>query len=138
MNIKEFFEKEHKLWVGTLITFLIALSLQLIGLIWEYSWILMVIAGFIGGFLLKTAGKGFLTGFLGISACWLFYLVIFMFMGPIYEFANILASIFGLTDMGFIIIILSVLIGGLIGGLGGLNGTYIANIIYGEKESAEK
>ncbi|MHA1232899.1 MAG: hypothetical protein ACTSPQ_19915 [Candidatus Helarchaeota archaeon] len=36
----------------------------------------------------------------------------------------------GLENMGFVIIVMSLLIGGLIGGLGGLNGHYIASLIF--------
>ncbi|NVM53838.1 MAG: hypothetical protein HWN66_09065 [Candidatus Helarchaeota archaeon] len=134
MEVKAFFEEQHTFLIGFLVTALAAGLLQLFGAIWTYAWILMVAAGFLGGFLVKKAGKGFLAGFLGVLVAWLVYFLIFSFIGPIWEFANVLAGLFGLTGMGFVVIILSlVLIGGLIGGLGALNGHFVASILF-EKE----
>ncbi|MHA1266573.1 MAG: hypothetical protein ACTSRS_15160 [Candidatus Helarchaeota archaeon] len=130
MKIKSFFVEEQSFLTSFLSCLIVAGLLQLLGLIWTYAWILMVVAGAFGGFLVKRAGKGFLVGFFGVVAAWAIYFLVFSFLGPIWDFANILAGIFGLSGMGFVVIILSlVLIGGLIGGLGGLNGHFIAAII---------
>ena len=135
MDLKEFFKEKQSFLIGFLVTLLTAGLLQLIGYFWTYAWILMVVAGFLGGFLVKKAGKGFLAGFLGVLVAWLIYFLVFSLIGPIWEFANILAGLFGLTGMGWIVIILSlVLIGGLIGGLGGLNGHFVAAIILEKEE----
>lgn len=129
-----FFGKSHTFLTGFLVSFAAAGALQLFGLLWEYAWILMVVAGFLGGFLVKKAGKGFLVGFLGVIAAWLVYFLVFSFLGPVWAFADVLAGLFGLTGMGIVVIILAlVLVGGLIGGLGGLNGHFIATIIYKNK-----
>jgi hypothetical protein len=131
MDIKKFFEEEQSFKRGFLVSFIAAGLLQFLGILWTAAWILMVIAGFLGGFLVKRAGKGFLAGFLGVLLAWAGYLIIFEIIGPLFEFSNILAALFGLTGMGFVVIILSlVVIGGLIGGLGGLNGHFIAAIVY--------
>ena len=134
MDIKEFFKEKHSFLIGFLVTLVAAALLQLIGYYWEYAWILMVAAGFLGGFLVKKVGKGFLVGFLGVLMAWLIYFIIFSFLGPLWAFADVLAGLFGLTGMGFVVIILAlVLIGGLIGGLGALNGHFIAGIVYEDK-----
>ena len=130
MDIKKFFEEEQSFFRGFLVTVFVAGALQMLGMFWTYTWILMVIAGFLGGFLVKKAGKGFLAGFLGVIVAWALFLGIFQIIGPMYEFANVLAGLFGLTGMGFIVLILAlVVIGGLIGGLGGLNGHFIAALL---------
>jgi len=131
MDIKKFLEEEQSFKRGFLVSFIAAGLLQFLGMFWTYAWILMVVAGFLGGFLVKKAGKGFLVGFLGVLLAWACFLAIFEIIGPLFEFANVLAALFGLTGMGVVVIILSlVVIGGLIGGLGGLNGHFIAAIVY--------
>lgn len=130
MSIAEFFENKQNFLVGFIVTLGIGLLLQLFGFIWAYAWILMVIAGFMGGFLIKASGLGFLAGFLGIICNWLIYFLILMFQGPFFEFATLIANILGLGDLGIVIIILALIIGGLIGGLGGLNGHFVASLIY--------
>ena len=130
MGLKEFFKEKQTFLKGFLICLLAAGFLQLLGTVWTYAWILMLAAGFLGGFLVKKAGKGFLVGFLGVAVAWLIYLLVFSLTGPVWEFANVLAGLFGLTGMGFVVVILTVIIGGLIGGLGGLNGAFIAAIVF--------
>jgi len=131
MNLKEFFESRQSFLVGFIATLVAAILLQLLGLVWEYAWILMVAAGFLGGFLIKKAGKAFLAGLLGVSVAWLIYFIIFSFLGPIWEFSNLLAELFGLPGMGIVVILISlVLIGGLTGGLGALNGHFIGSILF--------
>ncbi|MBD3230133.1 MAG: hypothetical protein GF329_18285 [Candidatus Lokiarchaeota archaeon] len=130
MNISEFFESKQNFLVGFIVTLGLGLLLQLFGFIWAYAWILMVVAGFMGGFLIKASGLGFLAGFLGIISGWLIYFIILMFQGPFFEFATLIANVLGLGDLGIVIIILALLVGGLIGGFGALNGHFIASIIY--------
>jgi hypothetical protein len=130
MSLKEFMQGKQSFLVGFLATLAAAVLLELVGLIWEYAWILMVIAGFLGGFLIKKAGLGFLAGFLGVIVAWLIYFIAFSFLGPVWAFADVLAGLFGLEGMGFVVIILAlVLIGGLIGGLGALNGHFIGSLV---------
>lgn len=130
MGITDFFEKKQNFLVGLLVSLGLGLLLQLFGFIWVYAWILMVVAGFMGGFMIKSSGLGFLAGFLGVLGSWLIYFIIYMFQGPFLEFANLLASALGLGELGFIVILLTLIIGGVIGGLGGLNGHFIAELIY--------
>ena len=130
MSLKEFMKGKQSFLVGFVATLVAAVLFELLGLLWEYAWILMVVAGFLGGFLIKKAGLGFLAGFLGVIVAWLIYLVAFSFLGPVWAFADTLAGVFGLEGMGFVVIILAlVLIGGLIGGLGALNGHFIGSLL---------
>lgn len=133
--MKGFFEEKQSFLIGFLITALAAGLLQLIGYYWTYAWILMVAAGFLGGFLVKKAGKGFLVGFLGVMLAWAIYFLVFSLIGPLWEFANVLAGLFGLEGMGFVVIILSlVIIGGVLGGLGGLNGHFVSSFLIEKEE----
>lgn len=130
MGIADFFETKQSFLVGLLVSLGLGLLLQLFGFIWVYAWILMVVAGFMGGFLIKSSGLGFLAGFLGVLGSWLIYFIIYMFQGPFLDFANLVASVLGLGELGFVVILLALIIGGVIGGLGGLNGHFIAELIY--------
>jgi hypothetical protein len=130
MGITDFFEKKQNFLVGLLVSLGLGLLLQLFGFIWVYAWILMVVAGFVGGFMIKSSGLGFLAGFLGVLGSWLIYFIIYMFQGPFLEFSNLLASVLGLGELGFVVILLALIVGGVIGGLGGLNGHFIAELIY--------
>ncbi|MFX1298046.1 MAG: hypothetical protein ACFFD2_24750, partial [Promethearchaeota archaeon] len=87
MGLKNFFNEKQSFLKGFLLTTLAAGLFQLFGLIWTYAWILMIVAGFIGGFLVKKAGKGFLVGFLGIIVAWLIYFLVLSLIGPLWEFA---------------------------------------------------
>ena len=136
MDLKKFFEEKQPFLIGLLVTAVAAGLLQLIGLYWTYAWILMVAAGFLGGFLVKKWGKGFLAGFLGVIVAWAVYFLVYSFIGPLWAFADTLAGLFGLSGMGFVVIILSlVMVGGLIGGLGALNGYFVASLLFDGEES---
>jgi hypothetical protein len=131
MSLKELIKGQQSFLVGFITTVIAAVLLQLLGLLWEYAWILMVAAGFLGGFLIKKAGLAFLAGLLGVLVAWLIYFIIFSFLGPLSAFANLLAGLFGLEGMGIVVVILAlVLIGGLIGGLGALNGHFIGSLLF--------
>ncbi|MHA1232637.1 MAG: hypothetical protein ACTSPQ_18550, partial [Candidatus Helarchaeota archaeon] len=100
-KILGFFEKKNGFIISLIITIIVGFLLQLIGFIWEYAWILMLIAGFLGGFLIKSGGKGFLVGFAGVICAWGIYFIIFSIIGPFLTFADIIAGIMGLENMGF-------------------------------------
>jgi hypothetical protein len=138
MSLTAFMKGQQSFFTGLIATFAAAVMLQLLGMLWEYAWILMVVAGFLGGFLIKRAGQAFLAGLLGVLLAWLVYFIAFSFLGPIWNFANLLAGLFGLTGMGLVVIVLAlVLVGGLIGGLGALNGHFVSSLLF-KSEAKEK
>ena len=134
-ELEKFFKQKNKFLIGLIITTVTGFLLQLFGFIWEYAWLLNLVAGFLGGFLVKSGGKSFLVGFLGIICSWGIYFIIWAFQGPFLTFANIIASIMGLGDLGVIIIFMALLIGGILGGLGGLNGYFVSIFVYGQEQS---
>jgi len=134
MSLKSFMKEPQPFLIGFFTTLIAAVLLQLLGMLWEYAWILMVVAGFLGGFLIKKAGMAFLAGFAGVVGAWLIYFVAFSFLGPIWEFSDLLSGLFGLEEMGIVVIILTLaIIGGLIGGLGALNGHFIGSLLFRSK-----
>ncbi|MHA1131571.1 MAG: hypothetical protein ACTSQQ_12285, partial [Candidatus Helarchaeota archaeon] len=82
MSVKNFFTEPQSFLVSLLMTMLAAGLIQLLGMVWSSAWILMVIAGFFGGFLIKKGGRGFLVGFLGVILAWTMYFLTFMLISP--------------------------------------------------------
>ena len=59
------------------------------------------------------------------------YFIIFAFIGPLGEFLDLIGSIIGMS--GVILLILSLIIGGLLGGIGALVGAYVIQLVLGDK-----
>ncbi len=114
------------------------LFIVILGLLFELAgwWYLMLLAGGLGGFIMKKNGPlSFLLGFIGIAFVWLCFFIYFMIIGPLFEFTALVASILAsilpvLESMPNLLIVIPIILGGLLGGFGSLNGTYIAEIIY--------
>ncbi|MHA1792427.1 MAG: hypothetical protein ACTSVI_07265 [Promethearchaeota archaeon] len=132
-NIKELIKKSYMkydyIW-NLSIVYGISLLLTFIPL-----WQIVVIGGFVGGLLVKKkAGIAWWTGFIGVALAWFTVIVMFcitqkalMMMDLIIEF------LIGAGNLGVIGMVLSILIGGLIGGVGGFLGFSIRKGIF-EKE----
>ena len=122
----EFLKAEHSYTVGFLFIAILGFLFQLAG--W---WYLMLLAGAIGGFIMKKSGiLSFIIGFLAIGLVWLCFFIYFMTIGPIFELMALITSILGFLESFPVGLMLATLIvGGLLGGLGCLNGSYISAII---------
>jgi len=105
---------------GILITFFVALIFEIIGL-----WQAMVIAGISGSLVVKRSCQAFLVGFSGVVISWL---IIFIYSGirhQIFPLMKITAQVMMLPpSLSFLIFIGTLLLGGILGGLGGLNGLW--------------
>jgi len=117
--------------------FLFALILGIL-LEWEGWWYLMLLAGGFAGFLMKKhALISFLIGFAGIAIAWFCFFIYFMIIGPLFAFTDLIASILGIFEgCSFLFILITVMLGGLLGGLGAINGTYLAALIYHPEPSS--
>ncbi|MHA1649093.1 MAG: hypothetical protein ACTSYB_02775 [Candidatus Helarchaeota archaeon] len=131
----DFLKIEHGYTLGICTVMLLGVLFELFG--W---WYLMLVAGGFAGFLMKKSGLfSFLVGFLGIAFVWSCFFIYFLTIGPLFEFTALIASVLGMFEsFPNIFILLTIFIGGLLGGLGALNGTYLANIIYHIKENSPK
>jgi hypothetical protein len=67
-----------------------------------------------------TSGKAFLTGFIAIAILWLGY-GFYLHMNSEGAMSNRIAQIFSLPN-GILLLIVTTLVGGLVGGFGGLSG----------------
>jgi hypothetical protein len=127
----DFFRSEHSYLLGFIIAFGVGFLFELAG--W---WYLMVLAGGIAGFVVKKNGLiCFVIGFLAIAALWACFFVYFMIIGPLSELTALITTILGFLEATpGVLILITIIIGGLLGGLGALNGTFIAGIVFsGEK-----
>lgn len=105
---------------GFLITFISALIFEFFGI-----WQTMVIAGILGSLVMKRSGQAFFVGFSGVAICWLMILTYSEIVHEIFPLMDITAQIMMLpSNLSFLIFIGTLLIGGILGGLGGLTGLW--------------
>ncbi|MHA1131598.1 MAG: hypothetical protein ACTSQI_09585 [Candidatus Helarchaeota archaeon] len=131
----DFLRKEHRYIVGFIFIIILGFLFELAG--W---WFLMLLAGGVGGFLMKKPGhKSFLIGFLSIALVWFGFFIVLMIIGPIFELMALVMSILGVLEgLPSALMLITIIIGGLLGGLGAWNGTYIASLIYSGKEETSE
>jgi hypothetical protein len=131
-KIFHFLKKEHSYLTGLGIAVLFGFLFELTGL-----WYLMLLAGGLAGFFIKKpAPLSFLVGFCGVAIAWSCFFVYFMMIGPLSEFLALITSILGFLETNpSILILITIILGGILGGLGAWNGTYIASFIYSREIS---
>jgi hypothetical protein len=117
----------ERILIGFISSLLLGLVLELTGI-----YLLMLLAGFIGGIFVKKGWHSFIIGFLSIASAWEIYFIIFSFVsGKMDDLLVIVGNLIGIQ--GGIILMLTIIIGGLLGGVGALVGAYITQIILGDK-----
>ena len=95
-------------------------------------WIIVIVPLVVEMFLGKGKGTAFFSGFYGIAIPWIvFATYIDVSSGSILS-TKILA-LFKMPEYGFVMIILTGLLGGLYGGLGSLVGGWIKNAVKGNE-----
>ncbi len=124
-GIKELFYSEN-VFIGFIIAFVLALYLEITGV-----YLLMLLVGGVAGFFVKRGWLSFIIGFMSVALAWGIYFIFFAFIGPLGEFFILIGSIIGIS--GVILMILSLIIGGLLGGIGALVGAYTTQLILGDK-----
>jgi hypothetical protein len=96
-----------------LLTLFLAIALQFTGI-----WIMMIIAGAIGGLLLKRQRSAFLVGFVSVASAWLVLYAIMTLIGNAMLVAEFFVGLLGLSGLGWLIIAIGCVLGGLLGGFG--------------------
>lgn len=85
-------------------------------------WQLTVVAALIGGFFCTTMKRGAFTGIIGVGSAWFLYVL----MTPIHMLLNQFgALVLGSQGMGWLVLLIIFLVGGLFGFLGGSMGAGI-------------
>ena len=106
------------------ITIVIAAVLQLGG-----SWIAMFVAGALGSLFVRRHRLAFLVGFIGVFLGWLFLFSYLILTAQALPIADFFVGLLGLTGMGWLVILISCIIGGLLGGFGALLGRSVLELI---------
>ncbi|TFG32759.1 hypothetical protein EU527_09520 [Candidatus Thorarchaeota archaeon] len=109
-----------------IITIVIAAVLQLGG-----SWIAMFVAGAMGALFVKRHRKAFFVGFVGVFIGWLLLFSYLILTAQALTIADFFLSQLGLSGLGWLVVVISCLIGGLLGGFGALLGRSIVELLDG-------
>ena len=106
------------------ITIVFGLALQLAG-----DWKLMLIAGALGALFVRRIRKAFLVGFLGIGIAWSILFAYLAITAQAMAVADIFIGLLDLSGLGALGIVISVLIGALLGGFGGMLGRALYELL---------
>ncbi|MFW9962871.1 MAG: hypothetical protein ACFFCX_04875 [Candidatus Sifarchaeia archaeon] len=106
------------------LTIVFGIALQLAG-----DWKLMLIAGALGALFVRRIRNAFFVGFLGVGMAWAILFVYLALTAQAIAVANIFIGLLGLEGLGVVVIAISVLIGALLGGFGGILGRALFEFI---------
>ena len=109
-----------------IITIVISAALQLSG-----SWTAMFVAGALGSLFVRRHRKAFLVGFFGVFFGWLILFTYVILTAQALVIADFFLSQLGLSGLGWLVIVISCLIGGLLGGFGALLGRSVVELVDG-------
>ncbi|MBD3404633.1 MAG: hypothetical protein GF411_00680 [Candidatus Lokiarchaeota archaeon] len=95
-----------------------------IGIVFQLagSWVLMIVAGFIGALLVRSSKKAFIAGFVGIALAWTVLFSYLILAAQALAIADLFIGLLGLDGLGWLVIVISVCFGSLLGGFGALFG----------------
>ncbi|MBY8996283.1 MAG: hypothetical protein KGD60_01030 [Candidatus Thorarchaeota archaeon] len=106
------------------ITIVFGIVFQLAG-----NWMLMLFAGALGALFVRRIRKAFLIGFLGVGLAWGILFVYLALTAQAMAVANIFIGLLGLDGLGALVIVISVLIGAMLGGFGGMFGRSLYELL---------
>ncbi len=101
----------------------LALALQLSGV-----WLTMIIAGVFAGLFTRTHLKAFISGFFGVALAWTIIFIYRILTAQAMEIATFFIGLLGLS-IGWLVIVISVLLGAFLGGFGGIFGRSLIELI---------
>jgi hypothetical protein len=107
-----------------IITIVIGAALQLSG-----AWVTMLMAGVLGSLFVRRHRIAFLVGFLGIFIAWLLLFVYLILTAQALVIADFFLGLLGLSGLGWLVIVISCFIGGLLGGFGAIFGRSVVELI---------
>jgi len=93
------------------------------------SWFAMLIAGALGSLFVRRHRIAFLVGFLGILFAWLILFIYLILTAQALMIAEFFIGLLELSGLGWLVIVISCLIGGLLGGFGALFGRSFVELI---------
>jgi len=107
-----------------LVLMVIALALQLSG-----AWVTMLIAGALGALLTRRHRTAFFAGFIGVAIAWTAIFVYLSLTTQALAIAEFFNGLLGRSGMGWLVIVISILLGALLGGFGGLLGRSVVELV---------
>ena len=114
--------------IGVIAAFIIvtvvATVLQLGG-----SWVAMLVAGALGSLFVRRHRLAFLVGFLGVFVGWLILYIYLIATAQAMLIADFFLGLLGLSGMGWLVLVISCLMGGFLGGFGGLLGRSVVELV---------
>ena len=112
-------------WLGFLIAFITAIILDLL-----IGWPSALVAGVLAGLCFRKASPAFWIGALGVGSAWLLMTIVPGIWSPTVKLAGKLVLVLGLSaNFSFLMFLLTVIVGGILGGLGAANAVLACNII---------
>ena len=119
-----------KFFTALSITFILACIFEFIGF-----WQGMVIAGIAGSLMCNRPSQAFFAAFLGVFLCWFLILLYGEIFHQIFPIMKITTKILMLPEnLSWLIFLITMLLGGILGGLGALNGFYWKKIFFTKKQ----
>ncbi len=112
--------------LGLCVAIVAAFVFELSGIVY-----LMLLAGGVAGFFAKQGLKSFLAGFIGVMAAWGIYFIWFAATSPLATFLVLIGN--AVEIPGSVLVIATLVIGGLLGGIGALVGAFLTQILLGER-----
>ncbi len=100
---------------AVIVVIVLAAVLEMTGI-----WVTMFIAGGIGALFLRRTLYAFVAGFVGVAVAWTLIFLYLIITAQALGVAEVFAALLGLRGMGGLVIVISILLGGLAGGLGGV------------------
>ena len=107
-----------------LVVAVIALALQLSG-----AWVTMLIAGALGALLTRRHRTAFFGGFISVAVAWTVIFVYLSLTTQAMAIAEFFIGLLGLSGLGWLVIVISVLLGAFLGGFGGLLGRSVVELV---------
>ncbi|NWF96497.1 MAG: hypothetical protein HXY34_10195 [Candidatus Thorarchaeota archaeon] len=104
-----------KLIPTTIVVTVIGAVLELSGV-----WLTMVIAGGLAGLFLRDHRRAFAAGLFGIAIAWSALFAYLVVTADALRVGSLFASLLGLSGLGWLPIMISVMLGALLGGFGAL------------------
>ncbi|MGY5861529.1 MAG: hypothetical protein RTU09_04080 [Candidatus Thorarchaeota archaeon] len=107
-----------------LVIAVIAIVLQLSG-----AWVTMILAGALGALLTRRHRTAFFAGFISVAIAWTAIFVYLTLTTQALAIAEFFIGLLGLSGLGWLVIVISILLGALLGGFGGLLGRSIVELV---------
>ncbi|MHA2205323.1 MAG: hypothetical protein ACXADL_06965 [Candidatus Thorarchaeota archaeon] len=107
-----------------IIVIVLGIALELSGV-----WMTMIIAGTLGALFVRRHRHAFLAGFLGVAISWTVLFLVLTMTSQASVIAEFFIGLLGITGLGWLVMVISILVGALLGAFGGLLGRSVYELI---------